>query len=224
MASYYDALEQFPDYLVIVQNLKDKTSLMGLIEGEEFSYSLGATLGESTANIATDGAKGAGKSIAKNLGGGLGEAAVGIAEGHATNIASTLRGYDQGNPTPFTLSFHVFRGHGNGNNPQTYKDIAKIYSTWTQPKLGTGGIMQSNLYDASDMEDILTKGQDKFKNALLSVQIGSWFEASGLFCEGVTVTESTIVDDDGQPIFMRLDCQFVPYKVLTAEEISDWHR
>ncbi len=224
MPSHYDSLEQFPDYVVIVQNMKDKTSLMGLYEGDEFSYSLGASLGESSLNIATDIAKGAGTSVVNHVAGGAAGAVLDIAKGHTTNIASTLRGYDSANPTPFSLSFHVFRGHGQGNNPNTYKGIAQRYAKWTQPKLGKGGIMTSHLYDVEDMDAIVTGNLDKFKNALISVQIGDWFEASGLFCEGVTPTYSTIVDKDGQPIYLKLTCSFVPYKVLTPEEVAEWHR
>jgi hypothetical protein len=222
MPSHFEALEQFPEYLVIIQNMKDKTTLMGLFEGDEFSYNLGASLGASAANIATDVGKGAGKSLVKRMSGEAGEAILGIAESHTTNIASTLKGYDQGNPTPFSLSLHVFRG--SGTNPDKYSEIVRRYSTWTQPKLGLGGIMQSHLYEVTDMDDILTKGADKFKNALISVQIGSWFHAMGLFCESVQPVYSTIVDEDKQPIYLKLQCSFVPYKVLTPEEISEWHR
>jgi hypothetical protein len=56
----------------------------------------------------------------------------------------------------------------------------------------------------------------------IALQIGTWFRAFGLVMASVNTTFSKEVNSQGQPIEVKVNCTFQPYKAITYDEFESW--
>lgn len=212
----YDTLDQFPDYLVQVINSHTGDTISGLIDNEEFTYTLGANVSGSLAAGGLEaGVKGVASAVAQRALGGMGKT---IINNFKTSL-STYKSYEDSQDSNFSISMHIFPGKsGNGEYPSIVEGIAKL----TQPNTEDSRFLQSYLYDPADIKKLAT-AEDPFKGKLIHVSIGNWFLATGLFCVSAPPSFSKFVDVEGKPLYMRWDATFTPYKTLNAKEIAAWH-
>lgn len=234
MSGYFSNLSQFNEYLVTIQaktvgnvgagKSVTETPVYGLLDNEEMDFTTGMNLTNSAVGDAESFGKGAAGEVLGRVPGVGGYAKAKLKDSFST-VASTIKSYGDSSETPFSLGFHVFKSQLG--NKTTYSDIIKTLTSYTQPTVNSTGIMTSSLYDPSIIKDSLDPRKigdlvDKFDQGLIHVSIGSWFAATGLFCTGVTWSMSKFVDEEGSPIYMKVNFNFVPYKTLTASEISGW--
>jgi len=217
MSIYYDKLDSYSDYLVMISCGFAGISLKGLIDDEEFSYSNGASWGNSTVASAGEGLiRGAASKFAtKIFGSGVGNA---VSQNLKT-LLSTFQGYEGDSGVSFSLNMHFFPNkYGNGSYNNMELQLAKL----TQPNVdGMTDILKSYLYSPKDTAKIAL-GSDPFKNQLVHCSIGDWFMATGLKVDNVSRSYSKYVDDKGAPLYMSVSITFSPYKSLNATELSDW--
>lgn len=212
----FDSLpEGFNDYLVQIKNTKTGEIIQGLLDNEDLSYSTSAEIsGSFLAGSAEGFTKGLATAAAGKIAGDLGRSAV---ESNYKTMASTYKTYESAGETGFSVNMHIF--------PRTekYNDILFRMHKLTQPNTENSVFLHSHLYSPTDASKLLT-AEDPFKGNLIHVSIGDWFLATGLFCTGANFSFSKYVDEDGKPLFMVYSASFVPYKLLTAAELSSWHR
>ena len=213
---FYDQIDQFNDYMLVIKNTKTGDTITGLIDNEDFSYSMSASLGGgSLASNLEGGARGLAKSVAGKIAGDFGKSFV---DSNFKTVLSTYKGYEDSGDISFSVSMHIFPNKlHNGSYNSIIEKIAKL----TQPNTEDGKFLKSYLYDPLETTK-LAAGVDPFKGQLVHVSIGSWFLATGLFCTGSDPVQSKFVDEDGKPLYMEWTATFTPYKVLNAKEVASW--
>lgn len=235
MSGYFNNLGDFSeDYLVTVRVPEANSSsgldsfvgqpIFGLIDNESLNFSFGM---QTTASAAGDaegflrGATGAALDKVPVLGG---YAKAKLKDNFKTML-STMKSYGDSTGTPIPVSFHIFRS--TLGNQSTYSQIIKTITSWTQPKVDKG-ILRSHLYRPEVLRDKLNPDSlsdlDIFKGGLIHFTLGQWFAADGLFCTSSDFKLSTLVDEEGQPVYMTVDLILESYKINTPEEISSWFK
>lgn len=64
--------------------------------------------------------------------------------------------------------------------------------------------------------------QGRTARGTVLVRIGKWFQATNLLIEKVDFTFSKETLPSGRPLYAQGSVSFVPYRVLSAEEINQW--
>lgn len=214
---YADMINQFPEYLVTVRNSHTGESIIGLIDNDDFSYSMGANLsGSQMAGLIEGGLKGFASALAGKALGGVGKDLV---DGGFKTAFSTFKSYEDSQEMSYSITMHIFPDKENGTYPNVIEKIAKL----TQPDTKDHKFLTSYLYEPSITRK-LAKGEDPFKGQLIHVTIGKWFASTGLFCTGSSLQFAKYLNESGKPLYMVWDATFTPYKTLNAQEVARAHK
>lgn len=212
MNYFNDALE-LKDFTVVIQAHHAGVSLSGIIDQETINIPFGASLSGSLAAQAKEGfLRGTGKAIMNKLFGNLGKNAVDVVE----TMGSSIKTYQNGADLELSFSCSIFPGE-NGN-PKDYKEIIHQLSKLTQPYVKKN-ILYSSLYDPKETS-LFLKDYKVFDNELICIRIGDWFSKCGLFCTSASTELSTIRTEDNQPLYIKVNFRFVPYRMQTPDDVK----
>lgn len=137
------------------------------------------------------------------------------------SIRESVKGYGVPNDISFSVSIDILLG--KDGNPSTVKDLMTQLNKLTLANVDNAGLYETYLYDNSMMKQLFTD-YTIFDGQLIHLSIGNWFEASGLLCTSVNPSLSTITDDNGKPLFVKVDFTFESYRKLTAEELASFFK
>ena len=229
------------DFLVIIslRGISADSKICGVLNNTEFSLSNSASYSEGFSNAGVKMVADAFNKVTKNA---FEKGTDALSSG---TLNSTVSTYGSSGASGFSISCNIIPGQLGMK--YDLKDIVKNITALTQPNIysksatgSTGKLsvfgytpnitatasatsLTSNLYSVKDKARLLADPY-AFDGKLIHVKIGDWFEASGLYCTSAGITNSTILDENGMPLYIKVEFSFQSYRVLSAEEISKMYK
>ena len=214
-----DKNEQIQDYITIIKCDYADVEIIGLLKEESFNINLSAQLSSSLVAAANESTiKGMAKAFGEKMFGNIFKSFSDTILHDYKSAYSTVKTYESSGDIQISFSIDYIP---NTLSNKSYKQIIEEVSKLTQPEISKDryAYMHSGIYDHLAVKDFI--GNYKaFDGQLISVSIGNWFKASGLFCTSAIPTFSTAFDEDGEPMFLTINFTFEPYRILTAEDIA----
>ena len=217
-----DYLSRNPDSLVTITHDRLGIGLTGIISDPQLTQNLSASYGQGVQSAVT-GAAGSLFGGAGKLGGILASATSALSS-HLTSkhtLMGTVKIYEGSGDVSIPFNIDLF--YNWGGNPD-YKAMDLQLNLLTQPRvLNDGlGLLGSNLYEPSDLLGLIRLNTELLKGKLISVSLGQWFLAKDVFITGISKSASTVLNEEGSPISLRVSFQIEPYRQLTAQELNEW--
>ena len=184
-----------------------------------FDLNYFASLGQ---RLAEEFAQKIGGKISANVGAAAGQA---MSSELQTQIG-TVKSYKSSADPAFTVTCKTMFGIPGLANYKSLKELMGALTLLTQPKI-VGGLVRPNLYDYTALKNLTDTASSGAKvtvldNELVTIRLGSWFQASGLYISNLDPNVPLIFDENGAPIGCTLSFTFTPYRVLEATEIANW--
>jgi len=192
-------------------------TIMGILDTDSLDISMGMEMSDS---VLADGIgstlMGGAKAIAGKL---MGDFGVGLIEkAGVQRMSATVKTWAGGTNPSFSIPILIVPG---GFGASSYSAINQTVAKWTMPKTESG-ILLTNIYPASKLKE-LTTNPKALDGSLISITIGNWFSTGAVFfATSVSQSYTTITDDSGKPLYMKLNVSLTAYRQLEASEISSW--
>jgi len=202
-------------FLVIVSAPYAGVNITGYINTESMSFPTGMTPDSITTmgHLLESLGWGAIKGLLKKISGSDVE--------REHSIRDSVKGYGVPNDISFSLSIDILLGRDG--NPSSVQELMTNINKLTMANVDKAGLYGTYLYDDQMLKNLF-HDYTIFDGQLIHLSIGDWFEASGLLCTSANPTLSTITDDMGVPLFVKVDFTFQPYRKLTAEEFASFFK
>lgn len=216
-----EVMEKYKDYVVTV-NMPSMIggSIDGFITEDTFELGTGAEWGPSSI---TGSYKDALKGFTAKFAGRipiLGKMAQDFISSTKT-VNNTINLYESPSDISISFTMNIIQGVNNGS--KSYSDLELMLNKLTQPDLdGSEGALLPYMYSLEDLAPLQTGSYSGLDAKMASISIGDWFTADKLRINNATRAYSTILNEQGKPLFMSLQITASPYRALSAEEVTKW--
>lgn len=160
------------------------------------------------------------------------------AVGIGSFVADTIQTWSGNNNPSISLDVYFVQTQ-EGDSNYVMNDYAKLVNGIFPNKLGFSHGVDKGLIQNVDLSvftapygytplNLFSKVGEKnisYQNnasATTTITIGNWFNAGGLLLTSANPTISEELNSEGKPIYIKVTCNYKPYKGLSAKEFLEW--